>query len=127
MLASAEEFAARIMAGFDDYIAAQRLDAPEPEDRDRGPTPIDDVTELDLQAHGISTIVWSTGYRPDYRWIQFDVTDEYGLPDQTRGVSRHQGLYFVGVNWLHKRKSALFCGVGEDAEHVVSHLVARTG
>jgi hypothetical protein len=34
-------------------------------------------------------------------------------------------LFFVGVNWLHKRKSALFCGVGEDAEHVVSQLVAR--
>ena len=43
-----------------------------------------------------------------------------------RGVSSHPGLHFVGVNWLHKRRSALFCGVGEDAEHVVSRLVSRS-
>jgi hypothetical protein len=41
------------------------------------------------------------------------------------GWAKHAGLYVVGVNWLHKRKSALFCGVGEDAEHVASQLVAR--
>ncbi|HYI73880.1 MAG TPA: NAD(P)-binding domain-containing protein [Gaiellaceae bacterium] len=48
--------------------------------------------------------------------------DEHGWPVQRRGVSEHPGLYFVGVNWLHKRKSALFCGVGEDAEHVAVQL-----
>jgi putative flavoprotein involved in K+ transport len=44
---------------------------------------------------------------------------------QRRGVTDLPGLYFVGVHWLHKRKSALFLGVGEDAEYVVSHLVSR--
>jgi putative flavoprotein involved in K+ transport len=35
------------------------------------------------------------------------------------------GLYVVGLNWLYERKSALLCGVGEDAEHTVGHLVRR--
>jgi len=126
-LASGDAFAANIMAGFDDYIAAQGLDAPEAEQRDTGPpSPVEDLTELDLRAHDVSTIVWSTGYRQSYGWIELAVTDDYGLPTQRRGVSKHDGLYFVGVNWLHKRKSALFCGVGEDAEYVVSHLVGRS-
>ena len=62
---------------------------------------------------------------PGYDWIELDVSDEHGWPVQDRGVSPHEGLYFVGVNWLHTRKSALLCGVGEDAAHVVEHLVAR--
>jgi putative flavoprotein involved in K+ transport len=44
---------------------------------------------------------------------------------QQRGVAPQPGLYFLGVNWLHKRKSALFLGVGEDAEHVVAHILGR--
>jgi putative flavoprotein involved in K+ transport len=48
------------------------------------------------------------------------VFDGHGWPVQRRGVT---GLYFVGVHWLHKRKSALRLGVGEDADHVVSTMV----
>ena len=55
-----------------------------------------------------------------------EIADEYGWPIQQRGATAHEGLYFVGVNWLHKRKSALLCGVGEDAEHVVTTLVDRS-
>jgi putative flavoprotein involved in K+ transport len=72
------------------------------------------------------TILWASGFRPDYAWIDLEVTDEHGWPVQRRGVSSFPGLYFVGVHWLHKRKSALFCGVGEDAEHVVTTLVERS-
>jgi putative flavoprotein involved in K+ transport len=52
------------------------------------------------------------------------VFDDHGWPVQTRGVTAVPGLYFVGVHWLHKRKSSLLLGVGEDAEHVVSTIVA---
>jgi len=114
-----------VIARIDEYIAEHGLDAEAPEERESLPSPIADVTRIDLRDAGITTILWANGYRPDYSWIELEVADEFGWPVQERGASEHPGLYFVGVNWLHKRKSALFGGVGEDAEHVVSHLVAR--
>jgi putative flavoprotein involved in K+ transport len=49
--------------------------------------------------------------------------DGEGWPVHTRGITAVDGLYFVGVHWLYKRKSALLLGVGEDAEHIVSTIV----
>ena len=124
-LAAGDEFADGVISRFDGYIAEHGLDAGEAEEHERGPTPIADTPTLDLRAEEVTTILWASGFRPDYAWIDLEVTDEHGWPVQRRGVSSYPGLYFVGVHWLHKRKSALFCGVGEDAEHLVSHLAAR--
>ena len=124
-LAAGDQFAHSVIARIDDYIAEHGLEAASPDVRESLPSPIADTTRIALRDAGITTILWASGFRPDYSWIELEVTDELGLPIQQRGVSRHPGLYFVGVNWLHKRKSALFGGVGEDAEHLVSHLVAR--
>lgn len=123
-LAASDAGARELLSAIEQVIATEELDLPEAEEPEPLPTPIPDTPELDLRAHGIATILWATGFRPDYSWIELDVTDEHGWPVQSRGVSPHPGLYFAGVNWLHKRKSALFCGVGEDAEHVVDRLVA---
>ena len=125
-LATGDEFARTVVARFDAVITERGLDADDVEEHESGPTPIADTPELDLREMGVTTILWASGFRPDYGWIDLDVADEYGWPLQRRGVSEHPGLYFVGVNWLHKRKSALFCGVGEDAEHVVTTLVERS-
>ena len=124
-LFAGDQFAAERMSDIDRYIDERGIDAPAAEPREGGPSPVVDTPELDLREAGIESILWATGFRPDYSWIDLEVSDEHGWPTQRRGVSPYDGLYFVGVNWLHKRKSALFCGVGEDAEHVVSHLVAR--
>lgn len=124
-LAASDQAVSNFAAQIDDYIAERRLDAAEAEEPETGPSPIPDVPSLDLRGQGVTSILWASGFRPDYGWIELEVADEYGWPVQERGVSAHPGLYFAGVNWLHKRRSALFCGVGEDAEHVVSHLVAR--
>ena len=124
-LTAGDEFAYSVIARIDDYIAEHGLEAGAPEERESLPSPIEDITRIDLRDAGITTILWANGYRPDYSWIALEISDEFGWPLQKRGVSEHLGLYFVGVNWLSKRKSALFGGVGEDAEHVISHLVAR--
>jgi len=58
---------------------------------------------------------------------ELPVVDGDGYPMQQRGVAAYSGLYFVGLNWLHKRKSALLIGVGEDAAYVASHIAARHG
>ena len=124
-LAAGDHFAHSVIARIDEYIAEHGLEAAAQEERESLPSPIADVTRIDLRDAGVTTILWASGFQPDYSWIELEVTDEFGWPVQRRGASEHPGLYFVGVNWLHKRKSALFGGVGEDAEHLVSHLVAR--
>lgn len=80
-------------------------------------------TQLDVDVEGIKTVIWTTGYRPDYGWIKAAAFDAFGFPVQTDGRSTVPGLYFVGVPWMRKFKSAILYGVGEDAEIVSRQIV----
>jgi cation diffusion facilitator CzcD-associated flavoprotein CzcO len=94
---------------------------PEPE-----PFNADAPEELDLSGFGAA--VFTGGFRPDYeRWVRFPgAFDELGFPVNEEGASTVvPGLYFVGVHFLRKRKSALLNGVGEDAAIVARQIVAR--
>ena len=81
------------------------------------------LTELDLEREGVTTVIWTTGFRPDYGWVHADVCDDMGFPIQTDGRSNVPGLYFMGVHFQRKGQSAVLYGVGEDAEIVVDHIV----
>ncbi|HEY2599893.1 MAG TPA: NAD(P)-binding domain-containing protein [Candidatus Dormibacteraeota bacterium] len=80
-------------------------------------------TDVDLVREGISTVIWTSGYRPSYDWVRFPVFDDMGFPVQVDGRTRVPGLYFMGVHWMRKNKSAILYGVGEDAEIVARHIV----
>ncbi|MGH3078775.1 MAG: flavin-containing monooxygenase [Gaiellaceae bacterium] len=124
-LAFGNAFVADLERMIDEHVAHEGLDAPAPEELPEAPPPPVEAAELDLAAAGVTSILWASGFRPDYSWIELPLVDGDGWAVQERGVTRHPGLYVVGLNWLHKRKSALFCGVGEDAAHVVAHLSGR--
>ena len=79
--------------------------------------------DLDLVRHGIGTVIWTTGYRPEYGFVKLPVFDEMGFPVQVEGQTAVPGLYFVGVHWMRKFKSPILCGVGEDAEVVARQIV----
>jgi len=83
-------------------------------------------TELDLRAEGVTSVIWTAGYRPDYRWVHFPVFDEMGFPVQVDGRSAVPGLYFMGVHFQRKAQSAVLYGVGEDAEIVARDIVENT-
>ena len=82
-------------------------------------------TELDLRAAGIATIVWATGYRRDYSWLDVPVLDQRGELVQTGGVTAAPGLYVVGLRFQSRRNSNFIDGVGHDARTVVEHLTSR--
>lgn len=84
------------------------------------PKPCD--TRLDLDAAGINTIIWCTGYRPAFDWISIPVFDSAGAPIQTRGVTACPGLYFLGLHWMHTFKSGALFGVGEDADYLAGRI-----
>jgi putative flavoprotein involved in K+ transport len=94
----------------------------------RNPTKVADlVLSLDLAAADISTIISSNGFRYDFDWIELPIfangkPSSGRVPAHRRGITRVPGVYFLGLPWLHKLKSAFLHGVGEDAEHLAEHL-----
>ena len=77
----------------------------------------------------VANVVWCTGFRPDFSWIDlpiFDGEDQPKEPVHVRGVvPSAPGVYFVGLFFLYAVTSSLFTGVGRDARYVVDHLTAR--
>jgi putative flavoprotein involved in K+ transport len=82
----------------------------------------EEILELDLRARQIGSIVWAAGFNVDYSFVRIPVFDAIGYPIQTRGVTAHPGLCFMGVHYHHKKASDLFYGVGADAEYVAAAL-----
>ena len=81
----------------------------------------------DDRALEVANVVWCTGFRQDFSWIDLPVTGDGGWPLETRGVvPSSPGLYFVGLAFQYAFTSMLVGGTGRDAEHVVKHLCART-
>ncbi|MBW2960975.1 flavin-containing monooxygenase [Mesonia aestuariivivens] len=70
----------------------------------------------------VKNIVWATGYRPNFSWIEGLELDHEGYPKNERGVSSIQGLYFIGLPWLHTRGSATLGGIKKDAEHLAIQI-----
>ncbi len=74
----------------------------------------------------VDNVVWCTGYKPGFGWIDLPVLDDAGKPIHERGiVADHPGLYFVGLYWLHSVWSETLTGMQIDARYVVDHLAAR--
>ncbi len=85
--------------------------------------------QLDLRAAGIQTVLWATGYRPDYSWLHLPVFDRKGRIRHDGGVVETDGLpggvYVLGLPFLRRRKSTLIDGAGSDAADLAHHLSAR--
>ena len=127
----ADEFCDRIVAQFERHISERGIDAPAPNAAELAGGPPEDgelpdlVSEVDLAAANVVAVVWATGYRYDFSWIEAPVLDGAGYPKAPGGVSACPGLYFVGLNWMTWRKSGILYGVGDDARSVAEHLCAR--
>jgi putative flavoprotein involved in K+ transport len=81
----------------------------------------DDGTEQDIDA-----IVWATGYRSDFSWIDVPgVRDESGGIIHRRGVTDPPGVFFIGLTWQHTRGSALIGFVGDDAAFIAGRIDSR--
>jgi putative flavoprotein involved in K+ transport len=80
----------------------------------------------DGRALAVANVVWATGYRPDFSWIDLPVLDPDGEPRHDRGVVDAQpGLYFVGLFFLSSVGSSLVGGVGRDAARIAARIAVR--
>jgi len=78
--------------------------------------------QLDLRSGEIRAIVWATGFRPDYDWLDVPVVDAKGQLRHQGGAVDSPGLYALGLPVLRRRKSTFMCGIEDDARAVIDHL-----
>ena len=105
-------------------------DAEEPERLAPTEVPRSTRLELDLRSGEIRSIVWATGYRPDYEWLHVPVVDPKGQLRHDGGVVDSPGLYALGLPVLRRRKSTFITGIEDDARDVIDDLgryLADTG
>ncbi len=79
---------------------------------------------IDLKSGEIRTIIWATGFRPDYSWLDVPVLDRKGRIRHDGGVVESPGMYLMGIPFLRRRKSSLIDGAGDDARDLSAHLAS---
>lgn len=79
---------------------------------------------LDLERENIGTIIWATGFRPDYSWLDVPVLDRKGQLEHDGGIVDSPGLYVLGLPLMRRRKSSFIHGIEDDARDIGDHLVA---
>jgi putative flavoprotein involved in K+ transport len=77
---------------------------------------------LDLVDAGVGSVIWATGYRPDYSWLTAPVFDRKGRIRHNGGVVAAPGLYVMGLPFMRRRKSSFIDGAGDDAADLAAHL-----
>ena len=114
----------RLLNSFDEWAIAAGVDSDvKPAERfDPTRVPASARLRLDLRGGAIRTVVWATGFRPDYSWLDVPVVDEKGHLNHDGGVLDSPGLYALGLPVLRRRKSTFIHGIEDDAREVIDHL-----
>lgn len=115
----------------DRYIDYNGLDLPEyPDARNLLPETEfekNPILELDLAEAGITTIIWASGFKRDYSWIELDIFEEDGTPIHEMGVSTEPGIYFLGLPFQTRRRSSFLFGVWHDARYIADYIAMMQG
>ena len=120
----------RLLLSIDEWISDHGLDSrfDPPHRYPRTRVPKSPPLGLDLRSGEIKTVLWATGYRPDYSWVHLPVFDHKGRLRHDGGiVTDSPGLYRIGLNFLRRRKSSFIHGAEDDARDLVNHLSAYLG
>jgi putative flavoprotein involved in K+ transport len=114
----------RLLDTFDEWAKTDGYDAEAGPPERFAPTRVPESArlQLDLPSGEIRAIVWATGFRPDYGWLDVPVVDAKGQLRHDGGVVDSPGLYALGLPVLRRRRSTFICGIEDDAREVIGHL-----
>ena len=114
----------RLLAGIDAWVTGNGLEEQFAAPHRDAPTVVGAETKLslDLIAAGIGTVIWATGYRPDYSWLDVPVLDRNGRIRHDGGVVAAPGMYVMGLPFMRRRKSSFIDGAAADAADLAAHL-----
>lgn len=128
----ADEFSGKMKGMIDEYIQRSGLQAP-PVEKDIDDQPDETaacasaVASLRLKENNITSIIWTTGFTGDFSYLKLPAFNENGMLRHSDGISDIDGLYFLGLPWLRKRKSGIILGIMEDARFIAEKLMAKSG
>jgi putative flavoprotein involved in K+ transport len=119
----------RLLNTIDEWASEAGLDTEVPPPHRFPETRVEEAPPLamDLAGERIKTIIWATGFRPDFSWLDVPVLDRKGRIRHEGGVVAAPGLYVIGLQFLRRRKSALIDGARDDAYDLADHLVSHLG
>jgi putative flavoprotein involved in K+ transport len=111
----------------DDYVTKNGLDFPAEREPDIELNIPSRISPLNFKDTGIGAVVWASGFRCNFDWVKLPIFDDAGEPVHRRGVTQLPGIYFLGLRWLYKRKSAflLRASGAEDAAYLAEQIMAR--
>ena len=114
----------RLLAGIDAWVTGGGLEGQFAAPHRDAPTSVGAETKLslDLIAAGIGTVIWATGYRPDYSWLDVPVLDRHGRIRHDGGVVAAPDMYVMGLPFMRRRKSSFIDGAADDAADLAAHL-----
>jgi putative flavoprotein involved in K+ transport len=114
----------RLLASIDDWVNSSGLAQQFPAPHRFEPTEVGSETRLslDLIEAGIGSVIWATGYRPDYSWLDVPVVDRKGRIRHDGGIVAAPGMYVMGLPFMRRRKSSFIDGAGDDAADLTAHM-----
>lgn len=123
----ADEFSKKVKNMIEECILKTGLTAGLPEEdaadvADLETTCASSIDYLHLKDEGIRSIIWATGFSMDFSYLRLPVLDRDRCPEHIQGVSRVEGLYFLGLPWLRSRKSGVIFGIIDDAEFITGKV-----
>jgi putative flavoprotein involved in K+ transport len=125
-VAYGDQFAGRVCTMIDTFIRQTGADALPPGlDESGGPVDLEQRTVLDLDASGVASIIWCTGFTGDFSWVHLPVLDGAGQPKHDGGTTTEPGLWFMGLPWLTRRSSGFFLGFPSDADNIAGAVAAH--
>ncbi len=115
----------RLLDRIDEWATESSLDGEVAPPHRFEPTRVEACPPLSMDLNAIRTIVWATGYRPDYSWLDLPILDRKGRIRHDGGVvDESPGVYVMGLPFLRRRKSTLIDGAGDDARYLSAHLAS---
>jgi putative flavoprotein involved in K+ transport len=118
----------RLLDSIDEFVEENGLGTVVDRPERFAPTRVEESPALSLDLARFATVIWATGFRPDYSWLHARVLDRRGRLRHDAGVvTGAPGLYRVGLNMLRRRKSSFIHGAEDDARDITDHLAAYVG
>jgi putative flavoprotein involved in K+ transport len=114
----------RLLDSIDAWVTARGMDDQFDGPRRYEPTRLGPEIRLglDLRQSSIRTVIWATGFRPDYSWLDVPILDRKGRLQHTGGIVAAPGMYVMGLPFMRRRKSSFIDGAGDDAADLAQHL-----
>jgi len=114
----------RLLNTIDEWVSDNRIEAKPPQRYDDTEVEESPPLLMDLAKNNINTILWATGYSPDYSWLDIPLLDRKGKLRHHGGIVDSPGMYLMGATLLRRRKSSYIHGAVDDARDLSAHLVS---